>query len=110
MEIQFWESKRVNLESLFEQMKAKTTRHMASILNVTDSAYYPCFKYRLYLLPSFKGITLIIICTSVFRGMFKTCVAALNEASDITLHLMPLVSHFKVCQFLTQERPKQLHM
>ena len=43
-EIQFWESKRVNLESLFEQMKAKTTRHMASILNVTDSAYYPCFK------------------------------------------------------------------
>ena len=37
--------------------------------------------------------------------MFKTCVAALNEASDITLHLMPLVSHFKVCQFLTQERP-----
>ena len=29
--------------------------------------------------------------------MFKTCVAALNEASDITLHLMPLVSHFKVC-------------
>ena len=43
-EIQFWESKRINLESLFEQMKAKTTRHMASILNVTDSAYYPCFK------------------------------------------------------------------
>ena len=50
----------------------------------------------------------IIICKSVFRGMFKTCVAALNEASDITLHLMPLVSHFKVCQFLTQERPKHV--
>ena len=43
-EIQFWESKRINLESLFEQMKAPTTRNMASILNVTDSAYYPCFK------------------------------------------------------------------
>ena len=30
------------------------------------------------------------------RGMFKTVVAALNEASDITLHLMPLIAHFKV--------------
>ena len=28
--------------------------------------------------------------------MFKTVVAALNEASDITLHLMPLIAHFKV--------------
>ena len=34
----------INLESLFEQMKADTTRKMASILNVTDSAYYPTFK------------------------------------------------------------------
>ena len=34
-----------NLESLFEQMKADTTRKMASILNVTDSAYYPCFRW-----------------------------------------------------------------
>ena len=43
-EINFWEAKCMNLESLFEQMKAPTTRNMASILNVTDSAYYPCFK------------------------------------------------------------------
>ena len=65
-EIHFWEAKSVvlnaeydeklttvinttiprcrNLESLFEQMKAATTIHMASILNVTDSAYYPCFR------------------------------------------------------------------
>ena len=27
------------------KMKANTTRKMASILNVTDSAYYPAFKY-----------------------------------------------------------------
>ena len=64
-EIQFWEAKCMNLESLFEQvhyiyfaifvkshdgklqMKANTTRKMASILNVTESAYYPAFKYRL---------------------------------------------------------------
>ena len=37
-----------NLESLFEQMKAATTIHMASILNVTDSAYYPCFRFGWY--------------------------------------------------------------
>ena len=43
-EINFWEAKCMNLESLFEQMKADTTRKMASILNVTDSAYYPTFK------------------------------------------------------------------
>ena len=46
---------------------------MASILNVTDSAYYPCFK-----------------------GMFKAVVAALNEALDITLHLMPLTGLFNM--------------
>ena len=43
-EIEFWEAKCTNLESLFEQMKAATTKQMASILNVTDSAYYPCFR------------------------------------------------------------------
>ena len=35
-EIKFWEAKCMNLESLFEQMKAPTTRKMASILDVTD--------------------------------------------------------------------------
>ena len=43
-EINFWEAKCMNLESLFEQMKANTTRKMASILNITDSAYYRCFR------------------------------------------------------------------
>ena len=44
-EIRFWEAKCMNLESIFEQMKADTTKKMASILNVTDSAYYPCFRH-----------------------------------------------------------------
>ena len=44
-EIRFWEAKCINLESLFEQMKSKTTEKMASILYQTDSAYYPSFKY-----------------------------------------------------------------
>ena len=32
-EVKFWEAKCMNLESLFEQMKAPTTRKMASILD-----------------------------------------------------------------------------
>ena len=35
----------MNLESLFDQMKDNTTKKMASILQCTDSAYYPCFRY-----------------------------------------------------------------
>jgi dynein heavy chain len=54
-------------------MKANTTRKMASILNLTDSAYYPAF-----------------------RSMFRNVVAALNEALDITMHLKPLIAHFEV--------------
>ena len=72
-EIRFWEAKCTNLESLFEQMKADTTKKMASILNETDSAYYPCF-----------------------RSMFRNVVAALNEAQDITMFLKPLAVHFEV--------------
>ena len=54
-------------------MKADTTRKMASILNVTDSAYYPTFK-----------------------SMFRNVVAALNESLDITMHLRPLAGHYEV--------------
>ena len=43
-EIQFWDAKCMNLESLYEQMKANTTKNMASILENTDSAYYPVFR------------------------------------------------------------------
>jgi dynein heavy chain len=71
-EIKFWEAKCMNLESLYEQMKAPTTKNMASILENTDSAYYP-----------------------VFRSMFRNVVAALNEAQDITLYLKPLAQHFQ---------------
>ncbi len=73
VEVQFWKAKCMNLESLYEQIKAPTTRKMASILALTDSAYYP-----------------------VFKSMFRNVVAALNEALDITLFLTPLSNHFEV--------------
>ena len=46
---------------------------MASILYLTDSAYYPAFK-----------------------SMYRNVVAAMKEAQDITTHLKPLTSHFEV--------------
>ena len=72
-EIKFWEAKCMNLESLYEQLIADTTKKMASILQCTDSAYFP-----------------------VYARLFKNVVAALTEAQDITLFLNPLKSHFQV--------------
>ena len=43
----------------------------------------------------------IILQLNIFRGMFKSVVAALNESLDITLHLQPLISHFKVNEMST---------
>ena len=43
-EIQFWKAKCDNLNSLYDQMSINTTKKMASILQHTDSAYYPSFK------------------------------------------------------------------
>ena len=43
VEIDFWESKLINLESIFEQMKCETTKNMASILQITDRYYQANF-------------------------------------------------------------------
>ena len=59
-EINFWEAKCINLESLYEQMQSNTTVKMASILYLTDSAYYPAFK-----------------------SMYRNVVAAMREAQDL---------------------------
>ena len=66
----------MNLESLYDQIKAPTTNKMASIMKSTDSAYYP-----------------------VFRSMYKNVMAALDEALDITLFLKCLATHFQVKYF-----------
>ena len=72
-ELNFWAAQCINLESLFEQMQSNTTIKMASILFLTDSAYYPAFK-----------------------SMYRNVVAAMKEAQDITTHLKPLAAHFEV--------------
>ena len=72
-EIEFWKEKCNNLESLFDQMQSETTQQMASILNSTNSAYYPSF-----------------------QNMMSKVVAALKEALDISLYLEPLIEQFEV--------------
>ena len=52
-ELNFWAAQCVNLESLFEQMQSNTTIKMASILFLTDSAYYPAFKLINFLILSY---------------------------------------------------------
>ena len=42
--------------------------------------------------------------------MFKSVVAALNEALDITLHLQPLRAHFKVCCTMLSQVTIDLHL
>lgn len=43
-EIQFWTNRLKNLESIYDQMRDERVKKMASILEHTDSAYFPCFK------------------------------------------------------------------
>ena len=85
-------SSECNHPNLLFQMKLNTTKKMASILNITDSAYYPSFKYgkKMHAFPFIYSYELY------FRSMFRNVLSALNEALDITLHLHPLIEHFQV--------------
>ena len=82
----------MNLESLFEQMKAVTTKKMASILDATD-------RYYLFEVFSRKNCFILFYFSAYypcFRSMFRNVVAALNEAQDITLFLKPLRTNLHV--------------
>ncbi|KAJ9598678.1 hypothetical protein L9F63_010627, partial [Diploptera punctata] len=70
-EIEFWNSRLKNLECIYDQLRDPRVRKMASILELTDSAYLPSYK-------------------KYYHGV----VGAVTEARDITLYLKPLVKHF----------------
>lgn len=72
-EVEFWNSRLKNLECIYDQMRDPRVKRMASYLELTDSAYLPCFKM-----------------------MFKNVVASVIEARDICLYLKPLETHFQV--------------
>lgn len=71
-EVEFWTSRLKNLESIYDQLRDPRVKRMASYLELTDSAYLPCFKM-----------------------MFKNVVAGVIEARDIVLYFKPLESHFQ---------------
>ncbi|PSN39336.1 Dynein beta chain [Blattella germanica] len=74
-EIDYWNGRLKNLECIYDQLRDPRVKKMASILELTDSAYFPCFK-------------------SIFRNI----VAAVTEARDITLYLKPLIKHFDLIE------------
>ena len=43
-EIEFWNSRLRNLECIYDQFRDPRVKKMASILELTDSAYFPSFK------------------------------------------------------------------
>lgn len=72
-EIEFWNSRLKNLECIYDQLRDPRVKRMAGYLELTDSAYLPCFKM-----------------------MFKNVVAGVIEARDICLYLKPMEVHFAV--------------
>ena len=44
-----------------------------------------------------------MLTSSLCRSMFRNVVASMNEALDISLHLKPLRSHFKVLEFSNKQ-------
>lgn len=71
-EVAFWEKRLKTLESVYEQLRDPRVKKMASILELTESVYYSCFKI-----------------------LFRNVVAGVAEARDINLFLKPLSKHFE---------------
>jgi dynein heavy chain len=44
IEIDFWNSRLKNLESIYDQLRDPRVKSMASVLELTDSVYFPFFK------------------------------------------------------------------
>ena len=65
-EIQFWEAKMMNLEFLYEQMKAETTKKLASILQLADSVYFPCY------ISMFRNVILVLNCFTYEGVLFSS--------------------------------------
>ncbi|XP_059622514.1 dynein beta chain, ciliary-like [Phlebotomus argentipes] len=72
MEVSFWQARQENLENIYQQLQNERCKAIGNVLEAIDSVYY-----------------------SSFKMMFKNVVAALYESRDITLYLLPLITHFE---------------
>ncbi|KAJ8974478.1 hypothetical protein NQ317_016132 [Molorchus minor] len=79
-EVEFWNARNTNLESIYDQLHDPRVKKMGQYLELTKSTYSP-----------------------TFNGLFKKVVAALVEARDVCLYLktfLPHISHIEDNDFL----------
>ncbi|XP_032945882.1 dynein axonemal heavy chain 9 [Rhinolophus ferrumequinum] len=67
LELEFWKSRSEDLEYIYNQLRSIQVRSMAGLLEKLQSSYFPAF-----------------------QAMCRDVVAALREAQDVHMHLMPL--------------------
>ncbi|XP_018562388.1 dynein beta chain, ciliary-like [Anoplophora glabripennis] len=82
-EIEFWNARNKNLESIYDQLLDPRVRKMGEYLEITNSAY-----------------------NTTYKNMFKNIVADLFEARDICMYLktiLPHISRFEDNEFLETE-------
>ncbi|XP_053483492.1 dynein axonemal heavy chain 11 isoform X4 [Ictalurus furcatus] len=78
-ELDFWRSRKNNIENIHEQLQSPAVQKMVRILEVADSSYYPSF-----------------------RALTEEVYDALQEARDVDLHLQqlrPVLSYFEKEEF-----------
>ncbi|XP_074967774.1 dynein axonemal heavy chain 9 [Phalacrocorax aristotelis] len=72
VELEFWKNRCDDLECIYSQLRTRKVRNMMEVLERVESSYVPAFK-----------------------SMLMDVEAALTEARDIDLHLMPLKRHLE---------------
>ncbi|KAK2575931.1 hypothetical protein KPH14_007294 [Odynerus spinipes] len=75
VELEYWSVRSANLRYIYDQLQEDRVKKMATILEKTDSAYFPCF-----------------------RTLSENVVASLEEAKEISLYLTPLGKCFKAVE------------
>ncbi|XP_076651244.1 dynein beta chain, ciliary-like [Halictus rubicundus] len=75
VELDYWAARLANLRYIYDQLQEDRVKKMASILERTESAYYPCF-----------------------RTLFENVVSSMAEAKEISLYLSPLSRCFKAVE------------
>ncbi|XP_052612854.1 LOW QUALITY PROTEIN: dynein axonemal heavy chain 9 [Peromyscus californicus insignis] len=75
VELEFWKSRCEDLEHIYNQLMTLKVRGMAGLLDKLQSSYLPAF-----------------------RAMFRDVEAALTEAQDIHVHLLPLQRHLDILE------------
>uniref|UniRef100_A0A8B9TAI3 Dynein heavy chain 9, axonemal n=1 Tax=Anas platyrhynchos TaxID=8839 RepID=A0A8B9TAI3_ANAPL len=75
VELEFWKHRCDDLECIYSQLTTRKVRNMMEVLERIESSYFP-----------------------VFKSMLMDVEAALTEARDIHLHLMPLRRHLEAIE------------